>query len=121
MIKWLDEVCNDDVNLVGGKAASLGEMLQNMSRLKINVPTGFVVTTLSFREFINHNNIHKEVKNLIDEIDFENHLSIKRSGLKIRTFTRCFFCRATRNFLKCQRKKSTYRICKKMLCFFVYR
>jgi len=85
MIKWLDEVCNDDINLVGGKAASLGEMLQNMSRLKINVPTGFVVTTLSFREFINHNNIHKEVKNLIDEIDFENHLSIKRSGLKIRT------------------------------------
>lgn len=85
MIKWLDEVCNDDISLVGGKAASLGEMLQNMSKLKLNVPNGFVITTLSFSEFINHNNIDEEVKNLIDEIDFENHLSIKRSGLKIRT------------------------------------
>ena len=85
MIKWLEEVGNKDISLVGGKAASLGEMLRNMSKLKIKVPDGFVVTTLSFKEFIKYNDIDNKINEIINTLDFRDHLNVKRSGLKIRT------------------------------------
>ena len=44
-IKWLKDIRLTDVDLVGGKNASLGEMIGNLTELGINVPNGFAVTT----------------------------------------------------------------------------
>ncbi|MGC8852963.1 MAG: PEP/pyruvate-binding domain-containing protein, partial [Hydrogenobacter sp.] len=49
---WLDEVGIEDLPLVGGKNASLGEMIRNLSSLGINIPYGFVVTSEAYYEFL---------------------------------------------------------------------
>ena len=43
MIKWFDKIRLKDINLVGGKNASLGEMFQNMHKFSIKVPNGFQI------------------------------------------------------------------------------
>ena len=56
MIKWFNEIGLKDINLVGGKNASLGEMFQNMDKFSIKIPNGFAITTESFDLFIEYNN-----------------------------------------------------------------
>ncbi len=51
-ILWFDQVGKDDVELVGGKCASLGEMIQNLVPRGIRVPNGFAVTAEGYRTFI---------------------------------------------------------------------
>jgi len=85
MLKWLNEVDLNDKNIAGGKNASLGEMIQNINKLKIRVPDGFLVSTLGYNEFLQHNDLENEISQIIDQLDYENHIHLKRSGLKIRT------------------------------------
>jgi len=47
-LRWLDEVDKDDIPLVGGKFSNLGEVL----KMEINVPFGFCVTTIAYKEFV---------------------------------------------------------------------
>ena len=51
-IKWFDEVGKDDVEVVGGKCASLGEMISNLKPKGIRVPMGFAVTAEAYRHFV---------------------------------------------------------------------
>jgi len=51
-IRWFDEVGKDDVEVVGGKCASLGEMIQNLVPRGIRVPNGFAVTAEGYRTFV---------------------------------------------------------------------
>ena len=69
--KWLDQTNMSEVNLVGGKNASLGEMLQNLTNLGINIPNGFVVTAIGFDNFISNNNISQQIDNIINAIENE--------------------------------------------------
>ena len=48
----LHEVGLNDLDMVGGKNASLGEMLQNLTKLGINIPGGFIITVDAYRTFI---------------------------------------------------------------------
>src|SRR3990170_6918483 len=57
MVVWLEEVGKEDISIVGGKGASLGEML----RAELPVPTGFAVTAQAFRRFIDENGVSKEL------------------------------------------------------------
>ena len=50
----LDKVGINDIDQVGGKNASLGEMLQNLGQLGIKIPGGFVITVAAYREFIRY-------------------------------------------------------------------
>ena len=56
-IKWFDKISLLDLPLVGGKNASLGEMVSNMSQFGINVPFGFAITTEAYDKFISDNNL----------------------------------------------------------------
>lgn len=51
-VLWFEEVGIEDVPLVGGKNASLGEMIQQLSAKGVNVPTGFATTAYAYRYFI---------------------------------------------------------------------
>jgi phosphoenolpyruvate synthase (EC 2.7.9.2) len=62
---WLDEVGIEDVPLVGGKNASLGEMLRNLSELGINIPYGFVVTSEAYYEFLRYNNLEEKIRKIL--------------------------------------------------------
>ena len=53
----LKEVCLDDIPLVGGKNASLGEMIQNLTKVGIKVPGGFAVTSDGYWEFLRYNGL----------------------------------------------------------------
>lgn len=83
-IKQLNEVGLGDIDLVGGKNASLGEMIQNLSALNIEIPNGFVITVHAYKKFIEVNNLDQAIKEIIANIDFDNIESLRRHGLQIR-------------------------------------
>ncbi len=66
-VVWLEEVGKEDIAIVGGKGASLGEML----RAELPVPTGFAVTAQAFRRFIDENGISDELFSSL-EVDVDN-------------------------------------------------
>ena len=84
----LNKVRLSDKEIVGGKNASLGEMLQFLSPLGIRIPGGFVITVEAFRHFITSNNLDKKIRELVGEIDYNNMESLRRSGLQIRQLVR---------------------------------
>ena len=84
----LNRVGLKDVNIAGGKNASLGEMIQHLAELNINIPNGFVITVDTYKRFIQANDLEQTIKSIIDEIDFANIESLRRNGLKIRLLIR---------------------------------
>ena len=84
-IKWFNEIGLNDLALVGGKNASLGEMIQNMESLGINVPFGFAVTTKAYDKFIQDNNLDEYINRKLEELSNDYTLvNLKRTGMKIR-------------------------------------
>jgi pyruvate,water dikinase len=83
--KLLSEVGIKNVDLVGGKNASLGEMLQNLTGLGIKVPDGFVVTTLGYQRYLNDNDLEPKIKDITSKIDAEDLIDLRRKGLEIRS------------------------------------
>lgn len=84
----LGKVGIEDINLVGGKNASLGEMLQNLTKIGIKIPDGFVITTHAYNEFIRHNNLIEKIQELVREIDYSQVESLRRAGLNVRNLIR---------------------------------
>ena len=72
-LKWLHEVELSDIPTVGGKNASLGEMIQHLSKLGVTVPGGFVVTVASYEAFITFNERDQEIRDLVGGMDPEVH------------------------------------------------
>ena len=80
----LHKVGMNDIEQVGGKNASLGEMLQNLTQLGIQIPGGFVVTVAAYREFIKYNNLDEEIRQIINDIKLDDIESLRRGGLQAR-------------------------------------
>ncbi len=85
---WLDEVSIEDIPLVGGKNASLGEMIRNLSSLGINIPYGFVVTSEAYYEFVKYNKLEDEIRNVLKGLDTDNVEDLARRGHQIRELIR---------------------------------
>ncbi|GIW63081.1 MAG: phosphoenolpyruvate synthase [Patescibacteria group bacterium] len=79
-IVWFEEVDKEDVGLVGGKGANLGEMIQ----AGFPIPYGFIVTSQSYFEFIAYNKLETKIKKLLDNLDYENTAELSKRGEKIR-------------------------------------
>lgn len=73
-----------DLSLVGGKCASLGEMIQNLGRLGVNIPNGFVITTDAYWQFLDQSQLAPFIRETLDQIDFNKVESLRRAGSKIR-------------------------------------
>ncbi|HUZ57358.1 MAG TPA: phosphoenolpyruvate synthase, partial [Hanamia sp.] len=80
----LSEVGINDIEIVGGKNASLGEMIQNLTTLGISIPNGFVVTVAAYREFLQYNNLESTISHIINSIDHQNIESLRRGGQQVR-------------------------------------
>lgn len=80
----LNKVGINDIDKVGGKNASLGEMIQNLSALGINIPNGFVITVAAYRKFLEENKLQTTIREIIDKIDYDNIESLRRGGLQVR-------------------------------------
>ena len=84
----LHEVGMQDLHKVGGKNASLGEMLQNLSSLNISIPGGFVITVDAYRQFLTYNELDKIIQHIINSIDFSSIESLRRGGQQVRLLIR---------------------------------
>lgn len=73
-----------DVGRVGGKNASLGEMISNLSSLGVSVPGGFATTSDAFRHFLDSNNLFEKIQQQLDDLDVEDVSALTATGAKIR-------------------------------------
>lgn len=84
----LNAVSINDIDRVGGKNASLGEMLQNLHTLGIQIPDGFVITVAAYRYFVEYNALDKVIEHIVNAIDFDNIESLRRGGQQVRLLIR---------------------------------
>lgn len=85
LILWFDEVGIADVPVVGGKNASLGEMIQQLTPKGVNVPTGFATTAYAYRYFIQSAGLEEKLRKLFSDLDVENVKNLKERGKKARS------------------------------------
>ena len=83
-ILWFNEIGIEDVPLVGGKNASLGEMYQNLGSKGIKVPNGFAITAEAYRYFLDYAGIADEIKKILADLDTGDLANLMRKGRKIR-------------------------------------
>ena len=74
----------NDVPVVGGKNASLGEMISNLANAGISVPGGFATTAEAFTDFLSHNNLAANINELLKDFDVEDVDELEKTGRKIR-------------------------------------
>jgi len=79
-ILWYREINKDDGALVGGKNASLGEMVRTIGKQGINLPNGFCLTSKFFWYFLKKNKIDKEIKEIFSKFDSKDLKSLKETG-----------------------------------------
>ena len=84
----LKEVSLKDINLVGGKNASLGEMIQNIEAIGIKVPNGFAITTNAYHDFIKYNNLDQKIIDLVSGLDDSNLSELRKVGADVRQLIR---------------------------------
>ncbi len=77
LIKWFSEISLGDLSLVGGKNASLGEMIGTLKSRQINVPFGFAITTEAYNQFLDENNIRKPIFDALNSLDVDNIAKLK--------------------------------------------
>lgn len=80
----LKDVGINDIDLVGGKNASLGEMINGLSHEGIRIPPGFAISVKGFKSFIKFNNLHHLIIEKIDNTNLENLAELQATGKSLR-------------------------------------
>ena len=75
-----------DVEIVGGKNASLGEMISQLSATGVRVPTGFATTAYAFREFLTTNKLSHKIDEILSTLNIEDIDALASAGSKIRNW-----------------------------------
>jgi pyruvate, water dikinase len=83
-VTWLEDIGARDVALVGGKNASLGEMIRNLSRKGVNVPLGFAITSEAYKYVIESAGIGGEIRDTLADLDTHDMKNLSRRGQKVR-------------------------------------
>ena len=84
-VLWFEQVGIADVPLVGGKNASLGEMIQRLTPTGVNVPTGFATTSYAFRHFIEKAGLKIRLQRLLADLDVSDVNLLRERGRQART------------------------------------
>ena len=77
---------NSDVPSVGGKNASLGEMISQLSAKGVRVPTGFATTADAYREFLAQDGLDKKINDLLDKLNADDTQALAKCGAQIRNW-----------------------------------
>ncbi len=80
----LSAIGKDDLDRVGGKNASLGEMIGHLDELGIRVPDGFATTSEAFSEFLYRDGLGETIHGMLDTLDVEDVESLGRTGAAVR-------------------------------------
>ena len=81
---WFSGLSMDDVDKVGGKNASLGEMVSNLANVGVSVPNGFATTSYAFNQFLDHEGLDERIHQLLDELDVDDVEALRKTGATIR-------------------------------------
>ncbi|HCH6460988.1 TPA: phosphoenolpyruvate synthase [Vibrio parahaemolyticus] len=81
---WFNGLSMDDVDKVGGKNASLGEMVSNLANVGVSVPNGFATTSYAFNQFLDHEGLDERIHQLLDELDVDDVEALRKTGATIR-------------------------------------
>lgn len=84
-IRWFNQIDLKDISLVGGKNASLGEMLKHLTDLGINVPNGFAITTLAYKNFLAQGGLDQKITKLLAGLNVNDLESLKTCSNKIKS------------------------------------
>ncbi len=82
-IRWFESIGADDVPIVGGKNASLGEMVRSLKPQGIRVPDGFAITAQTYWEFLEANNLKSKILTHIEQFE-QGEISLEKAGKSIR-------------------------------------
>ncbi len=85
LVLWLDQLRLEDVPIVGGKNASLGEMIQQLTLKGIQVPSGFATTSYAYRYFIQHTGLDAQLREVLSGFDINDVTELRRRGRKARS------------------------------------
>jgi pyruvate,water dikinase len=88
LILWFDEIGIEDVPLVGGKNASLGEMYQHLTSKGVAVPHGFAITAYAYRYLLKEAGIEAEIRQVLSDLNTEDMANLAERGAKCRDIIR---------------------------------
>ncbi|MBW3016904.1 phosphoenolpyruvate synthase [Candidatus Woesearchaeota archaeon] len=88
LILWFDQTGIEDVPLVGGKNASLGEMYQILTKKGVNIPNGFSITAKAYTYVLQHNNAEQKIKDILEGLDTSNIRDLEERGRRVREVIR---------------------------------
>ena len=80
----LKDVNSSDIESVGGKNASIGEMLQNLSHKGINIPGGFATTVAAYRTFITQNGLDEKIHKTLSALKTHQVAKLNKTSAQIR-------------------------------------
>ncbi|HMT92935.1 phosphoenolpyruvate synthase [uncultured Thiothrix sp.] len=83
-ILWFDQLGMHDVNTVGGKNASLGEMISNLANRGVSVPGGFATTTDAYRDFLQYDGLDTRINQLLATLNVDDINALTHAGKTIR-------------------------------------
>ncbi|MEO5560675.1 MAG: phosphoenolpyruvate synthase [Dokdonella sp.] len=84
LVLWLDSLRMSDLGKVGGKNASLGEMIGNLAKLGVSVPGGFATTAQAFKDYLEKSGLAKRILDRLATLDVENVDELTKAGPEIR-------------------------------------
>ena len=81
-----EELRVGDVESVGGKNSSLGEMISQLASAGVRVPTGFATTSLAFRDFLQHNQLDRKISERLVQLNVDDVRALAEAGAEIRSW-----------------------------------
>ncbi len=85
---WFNTVRINDVGRVGGKNASLGEMISQLATLDVNVPNGFATTADAYRDFLAQDGLQARINDALAKLDVDDIITLTETGQRIRDWIR---------------------------------
>jgi len=79
-----EELAIEDVPLVGGKNASLGEMYRELTKKGVNVPDGFAITAYAYRYLLEQTDAKQKIKEILRDLDVNNLRNLQKKGAEVR-------------------------------------
>lgn len=83
-IRWFAEISIDDIPLVGGKNASLGEMFRELASQGVKVPDGFAITAEAYRAFLRASGVDEQIKRILRDLDTQDMDNLRHRGQQVR-------------------------------------
>jgi len=83
-IRWFEEIGIEDIPLVGGKNASLGEMYRELASQGVKVPNGFAITADAYRDFLRATKLDRTIEEILQSLNTQNVENLRQRGRQVR-------------------------------------